>query len=58
MLEYETAIKADNFLVLVHGNAEEMARAKAILKTNATKVDTHGGLKTAMPADDRVHATA
>ena len=41
-LEYETAIKADSFLVSVHGNAEEMARAKTILQTTSTRVDIHG----------------
>ena len=42
VVAYETAIKADGFLVTAHGPAEEMARAKAILGTlGATRVDLH-----------------
>ncbi len=42
VLAYETAIKADGFLVTVHGPAEEMTRAKAILGTlGASRVDVH-----------------
>jgi hypothetical protein len=42
VLAYETAIKADSFLVTAHGPAEEMARAKAILGTlGASRVDLH-----------------
>jgi hypothetical protein len=33
VLQYETAIKADGFLVMAHGSAPEMARAKDILAT-------------------------
>jgi hypothetical protein len=33
VLQYETAIKADGFLVMAHGSASEMARAKDILAT-------------------------
>ena len=31
VVEYETVVKADGFLVMAHGSAEDMARAKAIL---------------------------
>lgn len=31
VLKYETAIKADGFLVMAHGTATDMARAKGIL---------------------------
>jgi hypothetical protein len=42
VIAYETAIKADGFLVTVHGPAEEMARAKAILgSVGAARVDLH-----------------
>jgi hypothetical protein len=34
VVQYETAIKADGFLVMVHGNAEEMAHAEAVLGTS------------------------
>jgi hypothetical protein len=42
VLQYETALKADNFLVMAHGTPEEMTRAKAILgTTGAVSVDVH-----------------
>ncbi len=46
VLQYETAIKADGFLVMAHGRAEEVARAKAILGTaNPSRLDVHAGVK-------------
>ncbi|MGB8869317.1 MAG: hypothetical protein WCC96_08750 [Rhodomicrobium sp.] len=33
VIAYETALKADQFLVMVHGSSEEAARGKAILET-------------------------
>jgi uncharacterized membrane protein len=33
VVEYETAIKADKFLVLAHGTADEVAKAKDIMQT-------------------------
>jgi hypothetical protein len=48
VLQYETAVKADGFLVMAHGTAEEMARAKAILGTaNPSRLDVHAGAKAA-----------
>jgi uncharacterized membrane protein len=43
VLEYEAALKAEKFLLLVHGTAEEVARAKEVLQsqTAATQTDTH-----------------
>jgi len=42
VLAYETAVKADKFLVLARGPAEELARAKEILGTSgASRVDLH-----------------
>lgn len=42
VLEYESAITADNFLVAVHGTTEEMLRAEEILHTtSAMRVETH-----------------
>ena len=32
VLQYETTVKADGFLVMAHGTAAEIARAKAILR--------------------------
>jgi len=46
VIEYETALKADSFLVMARGTADEMARAKAILGTaNASRVDEHASTK-------------
>jgi hypothetical protein len=45
VIRYEEAIKADGFLVVAHGPASEMARAKAIFEANnPTRVDLHSGL--------------
>jgi hypothetical protein len=42
VLQYENALKADEFLILVQGTAEEIKRAHEILKTtDAKQVDTH-----------------
>lgn len=44
VLQYETALKADNFLVMVHGSTEEAAHAKAVLgAANASRVDVYTG---------------
>ena len=50
-------MKADGFLVMAHGAAEEMVRAKAILGTaNPSHLDVHAGVKALQPADQLVHA--
>jgi len=42
IVTYETALKADKFLVIVHGTKDEVARAADILGTNAdAEVNTH-----------------
>ncbi len=42
VFQYETAIKADGFLVMAHGTPEDMARAHAILGTsNPTTLTLH-----------------
>jgi hypothetical protein len=52
VLQYETAVKADDFLVMAHGSLEEAGRAKAILGTaNASRVDLYADTKVAEPAD-------
>jgi hypothetical protein len=49
VLQYETDVHADNFLVMAHGGPEEMARAKAILGAeNPSRLDVHAGVN---PAD-------
>jgi hypothetical protein len=57
VLQYEAAVKADSFLVMAHGTAEEMARAKAILGTvNPSRMDVHAGVQAAEPAAHPIHA--
>jgi hypothetical protein len=57
VIQYETAIKADSFLVMAHGPAEEVARAKAILGAlNPSRLDVHASAKAAKPADNLVPA--
>lgn len=51
VLQYETALKTDRFLVMAHGPAAEVARAKTILGTvNPLSLDVHKDVKTAAPA--------
>ena len=46
VIQYEEALKANGFLVVAHGPAEEMARAKTILESaNATRLDHHEDVK-------------
>jgi hypothetical protein len=48
VIQYETALKADSFLVMAHGTAADIARAKAILATaNPSRLDVHTGVKAA-----------
>jgi hypothetical protein len=43
IVTYETALKADKFLLVVHGAPEEVLRARDLLgKLGAVSVDTHG----------------
>ncbi len=42
VIQYEAALKAEGFMVVAHGTAEEMTRAKAILGTNSpARLDMH-----------------
>ncbi len=59
VIEYETAVKADDFLVMAHGTPEEMTRAKANLGTaNPKRLDQYAGQKAAEPADRLVHPSS
>jgi hypothetical protein len=41
-LKYETALKADNFLVVAHGTPDDVARAKSVLEqTSPTETAVH-----------------
>ena len=45
IMQYEAALKSDKFLVIAHGTADEVAKAKSILETTSSaKVDTHSGV--------------
>ena len=56
VIEYEDAIKADGFLVVAQGTADEMARAKTILETaNTSRLDLHEGI---IPVTGHAHAAA
>jgi hypothetical protein len=37
VITYETALKSDKFLVIAHGSADEVAKAKSILASTATE---------------------
>jgi hypothetical protein len=42
VVTYETALKADNFLVMAHGTADDVERAKEILKNSGpVSIDIH-----------------
>ena len=46
VIKYEKAIKADKFLVLVHGTGEEIENARTLLKSaNAEIVDAYNNIK-------------
>jgi hypothetical protein len=54
VIRYEAAIKADRFLVMAHGGADEMARAKAILgTTHPSSLDVHTGVHAREPGDPK-----
>jgi hypothetical protein len=50
VVQYESAVKADGYLVMARGDAAEVARAKAILASNnPTRLDVHGDIKALEP---------
>ncbi len=58
VVEYETAVKADSFLVMAHGSTAEVARAQTLLATiNPTRLDVHSGTKASEPGEV-VHAAS
>jgi hypothetical protein len=57
VIKYETALKADGFMVVAHGTAEEMARAKAVLGTMSTaSLDLHATAAATTSAEPRIGA--
>ena len=48
VVQYETALKSAKFLVIAHGTADEVAKAKSILETaGAAQIDVHPGVRVA-----------
>jgi len=44
VLQYESALKADKFLLVAHGTAEDAAKAKSMLdKTSPAECAVHSG---------------
>jgi hypothetical protein len=59
VIQDEAAIKADDFLVMAHGSAEDIARAKAILGTaNPLRIAVHEGKASAVSEDHVMPAGA
>ncbi|HEY0294100.1 MAG TPA: DUF1269 domain-containing protein, partial [Bordetella sp.] len=51
VIKYETAVKANGFLVMGHGTSEEISKAKAVLGAlNPSLLDVHEGLAQASSA--------
>jgi hypothetical protein len=51
VLRYETALKADKFMLVVHGDAQQIERAHDLLKTSGlTSFDHHTGREEAVSA--------
>lgn len=52
VIQYETAVKADSFLVMAHGTTADIARAKTILSTaNPSRLEVHSVAKATAPAE-------
>ena len=48
MLRYETALKADKFMLVVHGDAQDIDKARELLKTSGmASFDHHRSQDTA-----------
>ncbi len=61
VIQYEDALKAEEFLIVAHGPVEEMVRARTILETRKpSQLDLHKDLKdmAAPPADHAPHHAA
>lgn len=57
VIDYETAVKTDSFLVMVDGSPEEVEQAKTILATaNPSRLDIHEGVSA--PAEHPAHHAA
>jgi hypothetical protein len=57
VLHYESDLRADNFLVMAHGTAADMARAEEILgNSNPLRMDVHAGSDESKRAGQMAHA--
>jgi hypothetical protein len=57
VVQYETDVKADSFLVMAHGPAEEITRAKFVLGTvSPSRIDVHAGRHATELADQLTYA--
>ena len=57
VIDYEFALKANSFLVMAHGPAAEMARARTILgTTNPSRLDIHTSTNAAEQQRELAHA--
>ena len=57
MLQYESAIKADSFLVMARGTTEQIARAKTLLgAANPSRLDIHRDADATAPPASSVPA--
>jgi hypothetical protein len=55
VLQYETVVKSDGFLVMAHGTAAEMAHAEEVLGTlKPARLDLHAGAKPTTVLADRL----
>ena len=59
VIQYETALKADSFLLMVHGSAAEVDHAKTIFAAmNPFRLDVHAAGKAAEVPGNSVNAAA
>ena len=58
VVQYETDVKADSFLVMAHGTPPEIAHAKAVLGThNPSRIDIHAARHVSELADQITYAS-
>jgi hypothetical protein len=51
IVKYESVLKADKFILLAHGTAAEVAKAKDVMQTSHTaECAVHGTYRSAVPA--------
>ena len=59
MIQYETALTADRFLVIVHGDADDILRADAVLSgSNLLQLDVFPPAKAGSAAGQKLSMSA